>query len=140
MTDVIMKEIESEIELKEVLDFCHSILGEPNSELYQYDAWQKRLLDGLQPLVYAVKNEKIISAVLGRAENADSLVIGYVACHESYRKQGITRKLLFYFEDIAKEKGFKYITLGSEADAFYEKCGYKNIFQIHGQNIFQKIL
>ena len=31
------------------------------------------------------------------------------------------------------EQGFKYITLGSEADNFYEKCGYKVIFQIRDQ-------
>lgn len=140
MDNVILKEIETEVELKEVLELCYSILGEENSELYGFDAWHKRLLDGLQPLVYAVKDEKIVSAVLGRAENADSLVIGYVACHENYRRQGITKKLLFFFEDIAKEKGFKYITLGSKEDAFYEKCGYKVIFQIHGQNIYQKVL
>lgn len=140
MDNVILKEIETEVELKEVLELCYSILGEENSELYGFDAWHKRLLDGLQPLVYAVKDEKIVSVVLGRAENADSLVIGYVACHENYRRQGITKKLLFFFEDIAKEKGFKYITLGSKEDAFYEKCGYKVIFQIHGQNIYQKVL
>lgn len=140
MDNVILKEIETEVELKEVLELCYSILGEENSELYGFDAWHKRLLDGLQPLVYAVKDEKIVSVVLGRTENADSLVIGYVACHENYRRQGITKKLLFFFEDIAKEKGFKYITLGSKEDAFYEKCGYKVIFQIHGQNIYQKVL
>lgn len=31
-------------------------------------------------------------------------------------------------------------TLGSEEDIFYEKCGYKVIFQTHGQNIYQKLL
>lgn len=30
--------------------------------------------------------------------------------------------------------------IGSKEDAFYEKCGYKAIFQIQGQNIYQKIL
>ena len=45
-----------------------------------------------------------------------------------------------YFEELAREKGFKYITLGSKEDAFYEKCGYKVIFQMHDQNIYQKVL
>lgn len=140
MIDLVMKEIKTESELKKVLELCYKVLGTRNDELYGYDAWYQRLQDGLQPLVYAIKDEKIVSAVLGRAENKESLVIGFVACDENFRKQGITKKLLGYFEDLARKQGFKYITLGSEEDAFYEKCGYKAIFQIHDQNIYQKVL
>ena len=140
MSIVNMKEVETEQELKNVLELCYNILGTDNVELYGYDAWYKRFTEGSQPLVYAVKDNKIVSAILGRAENKESLVIGFAACHEDYRKQGITKELLGYFEDLARKMGFKYITLGSEEDAFYEKCGYKVIFQIHDQNIFQKIL
>ncbi|MBQ3497757.1 MAG: hypothetical protein IJA87_01375 [Clostridia bacterium] len=43
------------------------------------------------------------------------------------------------FEEKARELGYKYITLGSKEDAFYEKCGYKLIFEINGQNIYQKV-
>jgi GNAT superfamily N-acetyltransferase len=140
VSDVNMKEIETEEELRNVLELCYDILGTDNTELYGYDTWYKRFIEGSQPLVYAMKDNKIVSAVLGRAENKESLVIGFVVCHENYRKQGITKELLGYFEDLARKKGFKYITLGSKEDAFYEKCGYKVIFQIHDQNIFQKIL
>lgn len=135
-----MKEIETELELKEVLEVCYDILGTDNTELYGYDAWHKRFVEGSEPLVYAMKDEEIVAAILGRAENKDSLVIGFVACRENYRRQGITKGLLGYFEDLARKKGFKYITLGSKEDAFYEKCGYKVIFQVHDQNVFQKIL
>lgn len=137
---IIIKEIETEQELGDVLNLCYDILGNNNSELYGYEAWKNRLLDGLQPLVYAIKDDKIVSAVLGRAENEESLVIGFVACHKDYRRQGITKKLMNYFEDIARKKRFKYITLGSKDDIFYEKCGYNVIFQINGQNIYQKVL
>lgn len=140
MSTVNKKEIETEQELRDVLELCYDILGTDNSELYSYDAWYKRFIEGLSPLVYAMKDNKIVSAVLGRAENKDSLVIGFAACHEDYRKLGITKELLSYFEDLARKRGFKYITLGSKEDAFYEKCGYKVIFQIHEQNIYQKIL
>lgn len=140
MSTIIKKEIETEQELKEVLELCYDILTVNAPELYGYDAWHKRFLDGLQPLVYAMKDEQIVSAILGRAENKDSLVIGFAACRENYRRQGITKELLGYFEDIARKKGFKCISLGSEEDAFYEKCGYKIISQVHGQNIFQKKL
>ena len=140
MTNINMKEIETEQELKSVLEMCYKYLGIGNEELYGYDAWHKRFIDGSQPLVFATKDEKIVSAVLGRAESEESLVIGFVACHEDYRKQGITRELLSYFEDLARKQGFKYITLGSEEDEFYKKCGYNVIFEVHNQNIFQKVL
>lgn len=140
MNNVVIKQISTEQELKEVLALCYNILGTENEELYGYNAWHKRFLDGQQPLVYALKDNKIVSAVLGRAENKDSLVIGFVACREDYRRQGITKGLMNYFEELARQKGFKYITLGSKEDAFYEKCGYKVIFKIHDQNIYQKVL
>ncbi len=135
-----IKEIQTEQQLKNVLELCYRILGNDDSDLYGYAAWKERLNNGLQPLVYAEKDHKIISAVLGRAENKDSMVIGFVACEEAYRRQGITGKLMEYFENRAREKGYKYITLGSKADIFYEKCGYTLIFETNGQNVYQKVL
>lgn len=139
MVDIAIKEIKTEQELADVLDLCYRILGEDHSEIYGYEAWRKRLANG-DPMVYGEKEGKILSAVLGREESEESLVIGFVACEEEYQRQGITKALMSYFEKIARKKKYKYITLGSKEDAFYEKCGYKVIFQIHGQNIYQKLL
>ena len=139
MVDIAIKEIRTEQELADVLELCYRILGEDHSEMYGYEAWRKRLANG-DPMVYGEKEGKILSAVLGREESEESLVIGFVACEEEYRRQGITKALMSYFEEIARKKKYKYITLGSQEDAFYEKCGYKVIFQIHGQNIYQKLL
>ena len=58
MTDLVMKEIKTESELKDVLELCYKVLGERNDELYGYDAWYQRLQNGLQPLVYAQKGKK----------------------------------------------------------------------------------
>lgn len=137
-----MKEIRTEAELECALELCYRILGDHlrEHELYGPKAWRKRLADGLQPMLYAEDDGQVVSVVLGRAESAESLVIGHVACHEDWRGQGITRELLGRFEQAAREMGFKAITLGSEADAFYEKCGYHVIFQMHGQNVYQKLL
>lgn len=134
-----IKEVKSEQELDAVLELCYRILGEDDSELYGYDAWRRRLDNG-EPLVYGEMDGKVVSAVLGREESSESLVIGFVACAEEYRRQGITRALMEYFENIARRKAYKYVTLGSKEDAFYEHCGYQVIFQIHGQNIYQKLL
>ncbi len=135
-----IKTVKTKEELRSVLELCYRILGEDRSDLYGYEAWEKRLEDGLSPLVYAAEEDRIVAAVLGRAENEKSMVIGFTACDEAYRRRGITRRLMTYFEERAREMGYEYITLGSKADAFYVSCGYQVIFRIHGQNIYQKKL
>lgn len=63
-----IKEIKTEQELRVVLEMCYRILDNDNAGLYGYEAWLSRLKDGLQPVLYACDGEKIVSAVLGRAE------------------------------------------------------------------------
>lgn len=92
------------------------------------------------PMLYAKKDNTIVAAVLGRAENEDSMVLGFVACDANYRRQGITKSLIEKFENTCKNMNYKYITLGSKEDIFYEKCGYKVIQQMNGQNIYQKLI
>ncbi len=142
MNNIVIKEIKTIVELNLALDLCYRVLGKDNinSSIYGYDAWIERLKENRHPMVYAEDNGKIISAVMGRAENDDSLVVGLVACDENYRNQGITKAVLSEFENEARKLNFKYITLGSEADGFYEKCGYKCINKIERQSIYQKIL
>lgn len=137
-----IKSITIENELNDALELCYKILGEHlrNIDIYKYEAWLERLNDGRQPMMFASINGKIIAAILGRAENEDSLVIGFVACEEEYRNFGIAKAIMQQFEEEAKKLDFKYITLGSEADGFYEKCGYHCINEIHGQKIYQKLL
>ncbi len=135
-----IKEIKTEEELKRVLDLCYRVIENEHPEIYGYNAWLSRLSDGKQPLLYAECNGKVVSAVLGRYESDDSLIIGMVACDEEYRNHGITKKLIERFEARAKEMGFKYITLGSKEDAFYEKCGYKRIPIDSDQSVYQKQL
>lgn len=138
--ELLLKDIETEQQLSDVLQLCYSILGQDHSELYGYEAWHERFLNGMQPLVYAVKDGFIVSAVLGRRENAENITIGFVACHKQYRRQGITSALMRFFEDCARKQGYRYATLGSKEDRFYEKCGYHKIFEINGQSIYQKEL
>lgn len=138
MSELTLKEIKTEEELKAVLELCYRILGNNNEEIYGFDAWHSRLREGGHPMVYAVKDDRIVSAVLGRSEGNGNVIIGMVACHEDYRRQGITRKLMDYFEERAREMGFTRATLGSREDAFYESCGYKVIFHNGNQNVFQK--
>lgn len=134
--------VEKESQLKQVLDFCYGILGEHLREVapYRYEDWLKWMEEDNKLLVYAHEDGDVISAVLGRRESAESLVCGFVACEAGHRRQGITKRLMDIFEAEAARSGFRYITLGSDADAFYEKCGYKVINEIHGQKIYQKFL
>lgn len=136
--------IQDESRLREAVAFCEKILGaNPEvEELYGYEAWRKRLGKYSSLLLCAVGGDRVVSAVLGRPENEESLVMGQVACEEEYRGRGITRELVRRFEQNAKAMGFSYITLGArpEAEGFYKKCGYRQIGEIEGQKIYQKML
>ncbi|MDR1703776.1 MAG: GNAT family N-acetyltransferase, partial [Clostridiales bacterium] len=136
--------IENEVQLHDVLEFCYAILGQNSREIeyYTYEAWKERLGKYSPVLVYAHENGEIIAAVLGRPESEENLVMGFVACGERYRMRGITKSLVQVFEKNARDLGFKHITLGAHKDAegFYTKCGYSIIDEVHGQNVFRKIL
>lgn len=134
--------VRTEWELKQVLDFCYGILGQHLRDIspYRYEDWKERIERDSKLLVYAHEDGNVISAVLGRRENEESLVCGFVACEIGHRRQGITRRLMDIFETEAVRAGFRYITLGSEEDGFYEKCGFHMIDEMHGQKIYQKLL
>ena len=138
--DFTIKQIDNETSLRSVLEMCWEILGQPNTDIYSEQAWRERLSDNCL-LIYAEIGDKPAAAVVGRAENTESVVLGYCCCKEEYRGKGITSALLAALEDNAAENGYKYITLGSDGSAwgFYEKCGYSLINEIHGQRIYQKI-
>lgn len=136
--------VDSQEKLKPVLDLCYSLLGQHRREMknYTYKEWEDRISKWSKVLVYAEAEDRVISAVLGRPENNDSLIMGFVACDEKYRNKGITKSLVYEFERNAKLLGFKYITLGANpsANGFYEKCGYAEINETAEQKIYQKIL
>ena len=133
--------VKTEPQLKQVLDFLLRHLR--GISPYRYEDWKERIERDSKLLVYAHEDGNVISAVLGRRENAESLVCGFVACEIGHRRQGITKKLMDImdiFEAEAVQAGFRYITLGSEEDGFYEKCGFHVINEMHGQKIYQKLL
>lgn len=136
-----IKIVEDISELNKVLKFCYEILGERNDDVYGPAAWANRLKENYL-MVFAEADGDVIAAVMGRAENQDSIVLGYAACKAACRKSGITSSLLSTLENNARAYGYKYITLGSadEAVGFYEKCGYHVITEMHGQKIYQKLL
>ena len=133
--------VEDITELNKVLKFCYEILGEHNDNVYGPAAWANRLNENYL-MIFAEKDGNIVSAVMGRTENRDSIVLGFAACRADCRNNGITSSLLSRLENNARKYGYKYITLGSadESVGFYEKCGYKIIAEMHGQKIYQKLL
>ena len=141
--EISYKQIENELQLSSVLDMCYRILGQKyrSNEFYSYDKWIERLKNN-EIMVFAEYEGYPISAVLGRTENEESIIIGFVACDEKFRMKGITKKLMKLFEEKATKSGYKYITLGAQEDAcgFYEKCNYHVIKIIDGQKIYQKNL
>lgn len=137
---IIFHQIQTEERLLRALDLCYSILGHEDHEIYRRSAWLKRFRSGNQPLVCAEADGEIIAAVLGRSESAESLILGFCACREDFRRQGVTTRLIRMFEALARDMGYRTITLGSRADGFYEKCGYRVIMRMEEQNVYQKTL
>ena len=137
---ITLQQIQTEKMLSAALDFCYPILGHEDHEIYCRSAWLERFRSGNQPLVCAVQDGQIIAAVLGRSENSESLILGFAACREDYRRQGITSRLIAMFEMLAKDMDYRTITLGSRTNGFYEKCGYRLLIHTEEQNIYQKTL
>lgn len=157
---VSVRYVKTEEELADVLRLCYRLLApklmvtlpggedaepvaeEVGNDIYAYAAWKERMGQYSELLVYAAEDGGVAAAVLGRPESAESLVCGMVACDERYRMRGITKMLMERFAENARSMGFHYITLGAdkEAEGFYEKCGFREIFEIHGQKIYQKML
>ena len=134
-----IKQIFDERTLCSVLNMCYSILGEHYEGLYSYEAWVRRLDRGYL-MLYAEYGGEPIAAVLGRAESHCSVVIGFAACVEKYRRQGITKSLMSSFERSALMHDYYRITLTSFNDAwgFYEKCGYEVLEEKFGKRIYCK--
>lgn len=136
--------VDNEETLEAVLSMCYEILGEwlRDVENYRVADWERRMREIPRLLVYAHDEGMPVAAVLGRHESKDSLILGFVACREKYRKRGVTSRLLQILEHNAIEIGYKYVTLGADDSAvlFYEKCGYNRIDRVHDQAVYQKVL
>lgn len=137
-----IKQVSSEQELRAVLDLCYSILGEHHEGLYSYKAWCRRLEHNYLLLYAECGDGKPISAVLGRVENAEGVIVGFVACKEEYRRMGITSSLMRALEQSAAERGFSRLTLTSYNDAwkFYQSLGYTLLSDRLGRKTYQKEL
>ncbi len=99
-----------------------------NVKHYGYENLIELLRSDKEILFFAYENKNVISAVLERKENRESLILGFVLCDKKYRGCGITKKLMSELYIRAKKMGLKYMTPGADEKAigFYEKCRYKN--------------
>lgn len=139
-----LRQAATEEELEAVLALCARILGDDTLERapYRREDWRERLAQTPELLLYAVSGGIPVAAVLGRRENRESLIAGFVACEEGFRRQGITQALMEKLEENGRALGCRYCTLGAapQAEGFYERCGYRVIRETAGQKIFQKLL
>lgn len=136
-----IKQVDGEETLKAVLDMCYSILGEHHEGLYSYKAWCRRLEHNYL-MLYALCEGEPIAAVLGRVESSSGVVVGFAACKEKFRRQGVTTALMRAFEHSAASRGFTSVTLTSYNDAwkFYQSLGYSVLSDKLGRKTYQKII
>lgn len=120
MPDIEFRQILTEELLNKALDLCYPILGHEDHPIYCREAWLERFRSGNQPLVCAIVNGEVISAVLGRSESPESLILGFAACREDYRRHGITRRLITLFETLALDMGYR-ILRRTDEQTIYQK-------------------
>lgn len=70
-------QIKNEEQLAPVLEMCYRILGKHLREVdnYKFEDWKQRIDKDSALLLYAYENNKVLSAVLGRRESSDSLIL-----------------------------------------------------------------
>lgn len=75
---------------------------------------------------------KVIAGIVGES-TFSTIEIEFLYVEESYRKHGLGTKLLNYVEEKGRREGLKHIYLNTfsfQAPKFYEKHGYKLLFNI----------
>lgn len=75
---------------------------------------------------------KVIAGIVGES-TFSTIEIEFLYIEESYRKHGLGTKLLTYVEEKGRREGLKHIYLNTfsfQAPKFYEKHGYKLLFNI----------
>ncbi|RAI82472.1 GNAT family N-acetyltransferase [Macrococcoides goetzii] len=78
------------------------------------------------------ENGKVIAGIVGES-TFSTIEIEFLFVDESYRKHGLGTKLLNYVEEKGRREGLKHIYLNTfsfQAPKFYEKHGYKLLFNI----------
>ena len=127
--------------LEPALSLCYDILGEHlrRAEGYRPEDWRARVAPYGRLLLYAHEGGQVVAAALGRPENPESLVCGFVACRADFRRRGVGRRLMAQLAANARDMGFRYITLGAQpgSEGFYEACGYRVIARTEDQSIYQ---
>ena len=115
--------------LSEATKFQNEVF--PNNDAYRnYYESVFNLRDAEYYLVY---NESQLVGFVGlyyEKVDLESAWLGWFGVKEEFRRQHYGTRIIKFFEDLAKEKGYKYVRLYTDknnndvAIKFYEKCGY----------------
>ncbi|MBC9873256.1 GNAT family N-acetyltransferase [Macrococcoides bohemicum] len=104
-------------------DYIHQKIKE-----YNEPNWRDRKLFNFN----IEDNGKVIAGIVGES-TFSTIEIEFLFVDESYRKHGLGTKLLTYVEEKGRREGLKHVYLNTfsfQASKFYEKHGYKLLFNI----------
>ena len=77
-------------------------------------------------LIGSYDDDELIATCLLRRVNGDTMKLRQMAVHEKCQGKGIGENIVHYAENIARDKGCRYIIMNARDTAvgFYERCGY----------------
>ncbi len=80
-------------------------------------------------LIAAYEDDQMLGCGMLVEENSETVRMRQMAVPDNYQGKGIGRALMQFAENLARDRGYKKITMHARKNAvgFYEKMGYKRI-------------
>ena len=77
-------------------------------------------------LIASYDDDDLIGTCILRIVNDDTMKLRQMAVHEKCQGKGIGENIIHYAENLARDKGYRYIVMNARDTAigFYERCGY----------------
>ena len=134
-----IKQIKSEQEIDNAIDFSRKIFGENFAGLGSREAQKEMLLKIMSHdsdlLLYAESNNIMVGIAFGGIEEDGNMVVKVLAVDESFRGSGIAHEMMLMLEERAKTHNVSVIALGAveTGEEFYAKLGYTGSLLIQSE-------
>ena len=130
-----------EEDLKKFWEFQINYLGDKSFEYLQGKYSKNKDF-----FIECFEREELIGIAYGVLFKPDEIELRGIATKDEFKRKGIAKQMLGFFENIVKEKGFKKVSLGAAKGpnenviGFYLKYGYKEIEDKGDFVVMEKLL
>ena len=111
------------VEYQQMLDLRHEILRKPLGLSFSQEELDK---EEHEILIGAFEEDQMLGCCMLVKENTHECRLRQMAVSNTLRGKGIGKALMVFAENVARDRGFKKMTMHARASAlgFYEKLGY----------------